>query len=694
MKVKLLVLVGILCLVTPAWAADGPVVGKGKLGFGFEPGLVAGKDFVTGQLIVGLQEGAGIAAVQAAAKGARVAKEIKGQALLLEFGSDDAVVAAVPALLAAPGVAFVERNGFMRIPPQPQLPADLKAQKGQMKGAAAAGDMKIAQVSADKGTGYQWHHTVIRKTAILPALVATPPTVAVLDTGVDYNHTELAGKVYLGFNAVAGTYDPMDDHGHGTHCAGLIAAKAGNGYYGEGVCHNCKILAVKVLTAAGWGTWFDIANGMAYTISVRNSTTPPTKVVSMSLGGGYSATIHTQVVAMATAGMVLVAAAGNENTSTVLSYPGADASTSLRVMATEQNDTRAWFSNFSPAAAAATYNIAAPGWQIYSTLLHEGFGPMSGTSMATPIVAGSAALVWGQIPSLTRATLTSRLITYGKAISKGFAASTRRVDVRKAITATSETGLVGRFLDPFNALPASPDTTSDTALLYSSTTLLKSDATNRSGMYEMTGLTTGARLLKGSRGAVGSTPALPASHMRTVTIASGIVTGPYTDAKPRARGAGYANITLDWWTGHPVTDTTGCVDTCNGWEFDLIVKSPSGSYYYYGNNGDLVGSPYVFFPRDSLEDMEPVETVVIGPSAANGAYIVFVDRTPYSSYYSPTWAGSLASLQVFSGATLAVNYQASASCGTTYRYWRVGTLTKNGNAYSWTASNTCTNTAP
>jgi hypothetical protein len=145
MKVKLLVLVGILCLVTPLWAADGPPVAKGKLGFGFEPGLVPGKDFVAGQLIVGVQEGAGIQAVRsaAAAQGGRVVKEIADQALLLEFTTEQEALAAVPPLLATPGVAFVERNGFMRIPPQPQLPGDLKRQKGSE---AAKDGMTVASV--------------------------------------------------------------------------------------------------------------------------------------------------------------------------------------------------------------------------------------------------------------------------------------------------------------------------------------------------------------------------------------------------------------------------------------------------------------------------------------------------------------------------------------------------------------------
>jgi hypothetical protein len=157
-------------------------VGKGKLGFGFEPGLTPGKDFVAGQLILGLREGAVIQTVRsaAAAQRGRVAKEIAGQALLLVFDTEAAAVAAVPQLLATPGVAFIERNGSMRIPPSPQLPADLKEQK---RSGASSGGLKVASMSNDKGSGYQWHLTVIRKTATLPVLSTVPPTVSVLDRG-------------------------------------------------------------------------------------------------------------------------------------------------------------------------------------------------------------------------------------------------------------------------------------------------------------------------------------------------------------------------------------------------------------------------------------------------------------------------------------------------------------------------------
>lgn len=688
LRYLLFVLPLLLCLAShrPTLAAE--IVTK-KLGYGFAPGLVAGKDYVAGQLIVGLKEGMGTQAAQQAITtlGGQVSKQIHGTALLVEFPSETAAVLAVPSLAARPEVLFIERNGFLRIPPISDPPNP----KGGARGSATGGGMTPLSVSADAGTGHQWHHTVIRKTAVLPALVATPPTVAVIDTGVDYTHSDLSGKVILGKNSVANNFDPFDDNGHGTHVAGLVAAKAANAMYGEGVCPNCKILAVKVLGADGSGTFFDVADGMHYAHAAV--TAPVTRVLNMSLGGPNSALVALEVDHIKAAGKVLVAAAGNNNTtSTTFNFPGADPDTALRVTATEENDCRTFFSAFSPAALPAQYNIAAPGWAIYSTTPDEGFASFAGTSMASPIVAGAAALVWGQLPALTRDGLVTRLVTNGKVISCGFAAATRRLDVRKAITGTVETALVGRILDPFTGAAPSANTIATNARLFSGTTQLAIDGTNRGGSYEMTGLTVGARTLKGDRaGYVNNT-------LRSLSTLLGVVVGPFTDALPTARPTGNATVTLDWKTIQPVIDTPGCIDTCNGWDFDLLLKLPAGSYIDpFSSTGDLIAAPFVKNPRDSFNDLEPVETVVIGAAAANGVYRVVIDRwySPTGNIFNPSWTGSQASVQIYNGATpIGVFYAAPPATCATNEYWHVGNLTKSGTAYTWANVNTCTNVKP
>lgn len=699
------ILAGSLLGTSPAWA--------GELGYGFKAGLVTGKDFVEGQLIMGYREGATTQALVSAARalGGAVEKQIpgSGSAVLLNFRSEAQAQAAAFKLAKHPDVLFVERNGIVRIPPQPQLPT-LRKQGLEGVGGMKGQGINTTAVSTDPGSGFQYHQTLIRKTATLPPLSATPPTVAVIDTGVDYTHPDLCcssiypnstGKVILGKNSVADNMNPFDDNGHGTHVAGLIAAKAGNAAYGEGVCPNCKILAIKVIGSNGSGTFFDIADGMAFARTAV--TTPPTKVVNMSLGGPNSALISTQVDLLKKANKILVAAAGNGNTTnTTYAFPGADPNTALRVMATEQNDCRAWFSNFSPATAPTQYNIAAPGWKIPSSVPDLGFDYYSGTSMASPIVAGAAALVWGQLPTLTRDALVARLLTYAKPISCGFAATTKRLDVRKAILGTAETALVGRLVDPFTGKAPSPNTLPATAQIFSGTTLCKSDLTDRGGSYEMTGLCAGARTLKGSRAAA---PAYVNASLRAINIVANVVNGPYTDALPAARPTGYATITLDWKTGQPIEEITTCLSSCNGWEFDLYVKSPSNEYFGPNNPGNLNGAPYIKYPRDSvvfnsdgtIEPTEPTETIVIGRDAANGTYKVFVDNYGGTnpSYWNNSWTNSLASVQMYNGAVSIGKFYSAppTTCGSNH-YWYIGDLNKNGTSYTWADKNTCSNVKP
>ena len=682
---------------------------KDKLGYGFEQGPVAGKDYVSGQLIVGVKESVSIQGISQAAQtsGGKVLKNIEG-AVLLEFPSEQAAKDAVEMLTERSDVIFVERNGFMSIPPKPVLPLiDKLNKKGPSAENSNALSMSaeslssesvlIESVSTDPGTGYQWHHTVIRKTADLGTLSSTPPTVAVIDTGVDYTHPDLSGKVIRGKNCVADNNDPFDDNGHGTHVAGIIAARAANGQYGEGVCPKCKILAIKVLGYDGTGTFFDVACGMQN--ARTKATTPATKVINMSLAGPKSTLITNEVDAVKTAGKVLVAAAGNSNTtSTANAFPGADLDTALRVTATEQHDCRAHFSNFSPSGNPTRYNIAAPGWEIPSTIPGAGYTTLSGTSMASPVVAGAAALVWGELPSLTRDELVSRIIDNGKKISCGFATSIRRLDVRKAILGTPETAMTGRILDPFTGkAPSSPVTPTDTTL-FSDQTLQASDKTNSSGFYEMSGITAGTnRTLKGNRSNYVS-----AAVRKNITIKSDIVAGPFTDALPKSRATGNLTLTLDWKRMQPIDYTPGCVDTCNGWEFDLIVKLPSGQYItpydpcYFGSctTGDLLTSPYVKNPRDSASDSEPLETVVMDSAAANGTYMVIVEKWwLQDDSFNPSWKGSKASVQKYKGATAAGTYTPPSTCDTS-EFWYVGDLKKTGTSYTWTTVNTCSDTIP
>ncbi len=228
--------------------------------------------------------------------------------------------------------------------------------------------------------------------------------IGIVDTGIDQTHPELSGKVVdcgaaFGGAVLNGTC--TDDNMHGTHVAGTIAAKANNAAGVAGVAFNSNLTICKALyTAAGTGLTSDVANCINWTH------TRGAKVISMSLGGGESATLKNAVAAAwengSATGSVLVAAAGNDGDST-LNYPAAYPEV-VSVAATDHNDARATFSN-----ANADVEIAAPGVNVLSTIPGGQYAELSGTSMATPHTSGVVGVLWQLFPTSTASGIRSRL---------------------------------------------------------------------------------------------------------------------------------------------------------------------------------------------------------------------------------------------------------------------------------------------
>jgi len=225
--------------------------------------------------------------------------------------------------------------------------------------------------------------------------------VAVVDTGIDYSHPDLsANYVPLGFNWVSNNSDPLDDCGHGTHCAGIIAAAINNSIGIAGLA-QVRIMAEKVLDSQGGGYDDWVANGIIHAVNQG------AKIISMSFGGsGDSELIRDAVRYAYSAGVLLIAAAGNYN-SDLKEYPAAYDEV-IAVAATDQSDYKASFSNWGD-----WIELAAPGVGIYSTLptyhvylnslgYSMNYDYLSGTSMACPCVAGVAALIWSQYPTKSR----------------------------------------------------------------------------------------------------------------------------------------------------------------------------------------------------------------------------------------------------------------------------------------------------
>jgi len=252
-------------------------------------------------------------------------------------------------------------------------------------------------VPNDPDWSWQWGPQVIEADWAWNTTTGKPSIlVAVVDTGVDYDHPDLAANyVPLGYDWVNNDPDPMDDNGHGTHCAGIIAAVLNNGEGIAGVA-QVKIMAEKGLDALGSGTEDDLANAIIYAVNLGAD------ILSNSWGGSDSALIHEAVKYAYDNGVLVVAAAGNAASRTKL-YPAAYDEV-VAVTATDRDDAPAWFTSFGD-----WVEVSAPGVDIYSTVWDDAYTNMSGTSMSTPHVSGTAALIWSQFPNMTRDWVRAQL---------------------------------------------------------------------------------------------------------------------------------------------------------------------------------------------------------------------------------------------------------------------------------------------
>jgi len=242
--------------------------------------------------------------------------------------------------------------------------------------------------------------------------------VAVIDTGVQMNHPDLSAQMWKnpnetangidddnngfvddlnGWNFVSNNNNPNDDNEHGTHCSGIVAATRGNGQGIAGTA-NVTIMAVKVLDSQGSGAISGILRGVQYAADNGAS------IISLSLGGGSfdeaEAELYRDVIAR---NVVVIAASGNESANEV-GYPAAYEGV-ISVGATDINDQIANFSN-----TGQGLSISAPGVDVLSTVPGSTYASLSGTSMATPYVAGVAALVRSANPSITAAQVGQRLM--------------------------------------------------------------------------------------------------------------------------------------------------------------------------------------------------------------------------------------------------------------------------------------------
>lgn len=223
--------------------------------------------------------------------------------------------------------------------------------------------------------------------------------IAIVDTGVDLNHPDLNDKIVPGWDFVNDDGNPQDDHGHGTHVAGIAAAESNNSQGVAGASWGARIMPLKVLDKKGDGYYSDVASAVLYAYNHG------ARIINLSLGGSNpSQVLEDALEDVYEDGCLVTAAAGNDGRSGI-DYP-ARYPPAMAVAATDQDDVRASFSDWGP-----EMDVAAPGVDIYSTLWtppsNHTYGWKMGTSMSAPLVAGEAALVWSLCPGLSNVQVRS-----------------------------------------------------------------------------------------------------------------------------------------------------------------------------------------------------------------------------------------------------------------------------------------------
>ena len=357
-------LVGVLLAVVPAHSAGA------QAGPGWQPGRVLVRPAPALHLTLGApQDPACLPGLGGVLAGLRFTAATPlaahSDTLILDGPAGLDVPAAVAALRASGLVAFAEPDYVQqaRIVPNDERYAD-----------------------------QQWWLTAEQAHAAWDITTGDPNMIiGILDTGVAVDHPEFAGRVLAGHNFVENNDDPYDDNGHGTHVAGIAAAQGNNGQGIAGICWQCKILPLKALNEQGQGATSAFAEGIYWGVDHG------ARVINISAGADFSTdTEHDAIRYAHSKGVVIVAAAGNTPDGQPQYPAGYDEV--IAVSASSMRDSVAGFSSYGDYV-----DLAAPGINILSTWVtnrHAGYQSESGTSMASPMVAGAAALVLSVNPAL------------------------------------------------------------------------------------------------------------------------------------------------------------------------------------------------------------------------------------------------------------------------------------------------------
>lgn len=310
--------------------------------------------------------------------------------------------------LVAHGAAYRKTLQHMNVSvlnvPENQIEAVLNALRNdpEIEFAERDGVARAAFLPNDAyvASGDEWHLQRIQAPQAWDYSAGAPGTIiAILDSGINSAHPDLAGRVLPGYDFVSNDSDPADDFGHGTAVAGTAVAAGNNNIGVAGVAFSCVVLPVKVVDSSGFASYSCVAQGIKYAVDHG------ARIINLSIAGDTpSSTLQSAIDYAWSNNVVVVAAAGNNGNSTP-HYPAACTHV-VGVSATEPDDTLATFSSYG-----SFVELSAPGDNIWTTQrdLANPYGAWRGTSFASPIVAGTAALIATANPTLSNTQIVSLL---------------------------------------------------------------------------------------------------------------------------------------------------------------------------------------------------------------------------------------------------------------------------------------------
>jgi subtilisin family serine protease len=338
--------------------------------------VASAQEFVPGQILVKPKTGVSDAALteRLKSRGAFHRQRLRYADVHVVNVSEEKIETLLASLRADPDIEVAERDGVARaafVPNDPEV-----------------------------FSGDEWHLAKIQALQSWDMTIGTTNTVvAVLDSGVNSAHPDLVGRILAGYDFVFNDDDTSDDFGHGTAVAGTLIAAGNNNLGVAGVAYGCMVLPVKVVDSSGFAAYSAVANGIRYAVEQG------ARVINLSIAGDSPSTVLQSAIDYAWSNNVVVVAAVGNNAGTTPQYPAACEHV-LAVCATAADDSLCSFSSYGPDVA-----IAAPGENIWTTQrdLSNPYGPWRGTSFASPIVAGAAALIASANPSLANTQIVSIL---------------------------------------------------------------------------------------------------------------------------------------------------------------------------------------------------------------------------------------------------------------------------------------------